>query len=293
MVSVIIPTYNRGDLIIDTLKDLVAQKYSRFEIIIIDQSDKINKKVLNFIKKHKIISYYHILEKGTSNAKNVGATKAQGNYYIFLDDDVLIDNKDFIQCHVDNYQDKLVGAVGGRVLMGESKSQISKIKEVGKFKYFGLKEITNFYADFRSEIDHVYGCNQSYRKDVFDRVGGFSKIYKGNAHLEEADLSFKVKKSGYKIYFDPKAYLVHLHYKSGGCRTKDIYDLRYWLIHNYTVFYLRHFPKFLFPLYFTKQLVWAIFSGLKRLDWKMFKHMINAMFKGIKYYIIISKRHDA
>lgn len=283
-VSIIIPTLDRSEVLINTLRDLLSQNYNDFEIIVVDQSVDINPKVINLAKKHKDkIFYLHIKEKGTSNAKNVGAKHAKGGILIFLDDDLEIKEKDFIRLHLDNYADEKIGGVGGRVLM-ESDISVNQIKEVGKFKYFGLKEITNFNANFRSEIDHVYGCNQSFRKDVFKKVGGFSKIFIGNAHLEEADLSFRVKKSGHKIIFDPKAVVHHLYAPSGGTRIKNIYEMRYWLVHNGAVFYLRNYNHFLFPLYFLKQFVWTTLSSIKRSDFKMFQTMVVGLVNGYNYY---------
>jgi len=286
IVSVIIPSLERQPILFNSLRDIVSLNYPNFEVIVVDQSEKMIPGFEDFIKKNKI-KYITPKEVGTSRAKNTGASAAKGEIIIFLDDDVRIKDKNFISNHVKNYDDSGVGGIGGRVLM-DSDKPLSQIKEVGKFKYFGLKEITNFNADFRAEIDHVYGCNQSYRKSVFDKVGGFQLVYGGNAHLEEADLSLRVKEAGYKIYFDPKAVLEHLHVPFGGCRAKDEYELRYWLIHNATIFYLRHYNHALFLLYFLRQYAWAILAFLKRWDTKMFKTMTGAIFDGVKYYEKIS-----
>lgn len=284
LASVIIPTLNRGNILVNTLKDLLSQKYPNFEIIIVDQSNIMDKKITKIVLANaQKIKYFTLKAPGTSYAKNFGASKAQGEIFIFIDDDVHIEDRNFILNHVLNYENSKIGGVGGRVIMDSSRP-VKDIKDVGKFKFCGLKEINNFNADFRTFIDHVYGCNQSFRKNVFDKVGGFSVLYKGNAYLEEADLSFRVKRSGFLIVFDPKAVLLHLHYQSGGCRTSDIYELRYWLVHNYTFFYLRYFPHILFPVYFLKQFIWALTSGIKRRDIKMVQNMLLALINGYKFY---------
>ncbi len=284
-VSIIIPTLNRGKQLLNTIQDILKQHYAKFEIIIVDQTLNQDWQVKKYFRDYNgknEVKYIHIKEKGTPNAKNVGANAAKGDILIFLDDDIVIKRNDFIAQHVSNYENPKVGAVGGRVLMNSDRD-INEIKEVGKFKYFGLVEITNFNANFRTEIDHVYGCNQSYRREAFVKAGGFKKIFKGNAHYEEADLSMRVKKAGYIIIFDPLAELFHLH-SVGGCRVKNEYELRYWLIHNATLFYLRNYPHYFFIVYFFKQFFWALFSGIKRLDYHMFAIMIEALYQGKKYY---------
>ena len=51
-ISVIIPTLNRERYLADTVKELLKQEYEKFEIIIVDQSDTINKEVYELSKKY-------------------------------------------------------------------------------------------------------------------------------------------------------------------------------------------------------------------------------------------------
>ena len=52
-------------------------------------------------------------------------------------------------------------------------------------------------------------CNMSFRRDILQKVGGFSSEYKGVGDWSEPDLAFKVRKLGYKLFFNPKAGLEH------------------------------------------------------------------------------------
>lgn len=283
-VSVIVPTLDRPEVLLDTLTDLTKQAYRKYEIIVVDQSETTSPLVRRFVNDHPKIRYIHDDHQGTPLAKNIGAQLATGELLIIVDDDVRIDTPEFLQRHVANYDDPEVGAVAGRVLM-EGDPPLASIHRVGQFVNLGLKEITNFNADFRTEVDHVYGCNQSYRKIVFDQAGGFSKIFKGNAHLEESDLSFRVRRVGFKIVFDPKAVLRHLRYGSGGTRVHDERQFRYWLIRNGAIFYLRHYPKLFFPLYVIQKLLWAMSSSIKRRDPRMFGTKLRALWDGIADYV--------
>ncbi|MBI4022707.1 glycosyltransferase [Candidatus Berkelbacteria bacterium] len=283
-VSVIIPTLNRAQVLIETLRDILGQDYPGKELIVVDQSEAPDRTVREFVQRHRSIRWIHLEEKGTPNAKNVGARASQGEILVFLDDDVRISSDQFLRAHVANYADPQVGGVGGRVLM-DSDPPLETVREVGKFTHLGLSEVTNFHADFRTPIHHVYGCNQSYRRSVFESIGGFTTIFAGNAHLEEADLSFRVRRVGFTLMFDPQAVLHHLHAPSGGTRTKDVYELRYWLIHNGAIFYLRHYGWLLLPLFVLKQLIWALTSALKRRDLRMLRTMAGALVTGIGSYL--------
>jgi len=285
LLSIIIPTLNRDKVLINTIKDLLNQDYKSFEIIIIDQSDIISKELMHFVEKYQQIKYFHIDEKGSPNAKNVGAKLAKGDILLFLDDDVEISAKKFLNFHLENFENKDIAVVAGRVLQNGDRP-LNKVKEVGRYKFFGLIGRSDFNADFRSEnIDYALAGNQSIRKSVFMSVGGFSKIFKGNAYFEETDFGLRIKKAGYRIVFDPRAKLKHLQYQSGGHRRiADIYKLRYWIAYNTLIFYLRNFPHILLSIYSLKIIVWAMFSAIKRWDYKIFSSMMRGLVDGIKFY---------
>lgn len=281
-VSVIIPTVNRSVVLLNTLQDLLKQNYQDFEIIVVDQTDHPKKELLDFIKKNHQIKYVHETRKSSPHARNIGVKNAQGEIILFLDDDVEIKDKNFIKYHLDNYQTSKISLVGGRVIYNWNDHRA--LSQVGRLKYWGLKEVTNFDSTIKTEIDHAPGGNLSCYKKIFLAVGGFGEVYKGLAHMEETDFCLRVKRAGYKMIFEPKAVLRHLQAPSGGNRAGDIYEFRYWLVHNYVVFYLKNYPKVLFPLCFVKEFIWALGSGLKRGDLKMFKIMYTAIVDGMKYY---------
>ena len=96
---------------------LLGQSYENFEIIIVDQSKRENKPLVEItVGSGDEVKYYKLEKEGTCQAKNFGIKKARGEIIIFLDDDVEIKNKDFIKYHVVNYLNPEIGGVGGRVI---------------------------------------------------------------------------------------------------------------------------------------------------------------------------------
>ena len=93
-ISIIIPTINRTEKLLNLLKDLVKQFNNNFEIIIIDQSDKKNNST--YLNKSFIKYVYNPKIKNLSDAKNLGITYALGEYIGFLDDDIEL-SKNFIE----------------------------------------------------------------------------------------------------------------------------------------------------------------------------------------------------
>jgi len=283
-ISVIFPTLDREEALINSLKDVLAQNYQCTEIIVADQTDIPSKKVLEFCEAHHDkIKYLHLDEKGSPNARNVAVKQSKGEILFFFDDDIKIENPDLISYHLKNYEDVKVGLVGGRVL-DDLDVKPSGDAETGKLKCWGLKKITHFDSTRRQELDHAPGGNLSVKKSIFEEVGGYKKLYPGNAHLEETDFSLRVKRAGYKLVFEPKAVLRHLHFVRGGNRVKDIYALRYWIAHNYIIFELENYGKLPAAILAVRQICWGLLSSIKRGELKMFKTMFSATFEGYKYY---------
>lgn len=95
LLSVIIPYYNLGEYITETLDSILVSDYQHKEIIIVNDgsNDSYSLEILNEIKKKNIanLKITNIPNKGLANARNIGALMAKGEYIAFLDADDFID----------------------------------------------------------------------------------------------------------------------------------------------------------------------------------------------------------
>lgn len=89
LVSVVIPTYNRADLLPRAIKSVLNQTFQNFELIIVDDGsvDDTKRIVKKFIKMSNKINYIYQENRGESAARNLGKEKTKGNYIAFLDSD--------------------------------------------------------------------------------------------------------------------------------------------------------------------------------------------------------------
>jgi len=94
-ISVIIPTYNRKNLIENAITSVLNQTYKNLEVLIIDDGSTDNTKEIIDKFSDKRVKYIKLKENlGSSNARNIGIKMATGKYISFQDsDDIFYPNK--------------------------------------------------------------------------------------------------------------------------------------------------------------------------------------------------------
>lgn len=97
LVSIIVPTYNRADILLETIQSIINQTYQNWECIIVDDGsqDNTQEECLKLIEKDKRIYYFKRPENrnaGGNGARNFGFLKSKGEYIKWLDSDDLITN---------------------------------------------------------------------------------------------------------------------------------------------------------------------------------------------------------
>ncbi len=95
LVSIIIPTFNRSQLLVRAITSVINQKYTNWELIIVDDgSTDETKEVVEKFQEVNKISYFKIENSGVSAARNYGIKLAIGEWVAFLDsDDEWLPNK--------------------------------------------------------------------------------------------------------------------------------------------------------------------------------------------------------
>ncbi|HOS83119.1 MAG TPA: glycosyltransferase [Methanolinea sp.] len=279
-VSVIIATYNRPKILKNTLYFLLKEQYPNYEIIIVDSTEKIPNELQEYIQENnKKILYIKTKKEGPGAARNIGIQASKGDIIIFIDDDI-IPFSNFIENHIKNYQNEEIGGVGGRVLPKFAKSNIES-KKIGKIRFDG-KIISNFSLNFKTEVDHVYGCNMSFRKNILMKIGGFSTDFSGNAYFEETDISIRVRKEGYKLIFDPEATVIHLSAEEGGVRVDTFREWVYNYLHNYVILLKKHFDPLILPIFLARHFLWGIIWTLYHRDPYIPFIMVSALSHGFR-----------
>jgi glycosyltransferase involved in cell wall biosynthesis len=244
-ISVIIPTINREKFLLNTIKDLSKQKISNYEIIIIDQNNKIN---LFFYKnlKNKFrnisIKLFSQSMSNSSAARNFGVNKSKSDLILFLDDDVKINNVNFLKNHIKNFNLNDTHIVAGKIK--EKTNNFNSKSIFFKLKLFFFK---NDWRLFR--LDSNFSCkkykigrsaNLSVKKKSFLKLGGMDTNYIKGAHREETDFLFQASKKNIIVKFDPRSEIIHLKSNTGGIRNFSQYEKVFLELYGEIYFNLKH-----------------------------------------------------
>jgi radical SAM protein with 4Fe4S-binding SPASM domain len=89
LVSVIIPTYNRPDMVKDTIRSILSQTFQDFEIVVVNDCGQEIEPIITELNKdvNKILYVRHSKNRGLAAARNTGIMAARGKYIAYLDDD--------------------------------------------------------------------------------------------------------------------------------------------------------------------------------------------------------------
>lgn len=216
-ITVAIPTYNREEILLDTIHEILDQSYKNLELIIIDQSKEHTKKITQsiFAIDDRRFRYFKVDPACLPAARNFALQVAKAPIVLFLDDDIK-PHKDLVSFHINTFRNNpALSAVGGRVLQKDFLIQ----KKVLRFDRFAIPHGT-FTATQADYTNTFPGGNHSIKVIDALSVGGYDTRYYQTAFREESDMSAKMTKKGMVIYYEPKAELLHLNASSGGTRER-------------------------------------------------------------------------
>lgn len=212
--SIIIPTYNRSDVIIRSLETWTTQTLCSddFEVIVVDNNSADNSTALinDFIKNCSNFYYLKEFKPGSTNARHAGAKLAQSELLIFADDDGLF-NESCIEEIMKVYQNnQSVDAVAGKIDIAWDKIPPEWIAPyefmLGKLNYGDEVKIgTELYLN---------GGLFSIKKSVFDELGGFNPDLVGDYLVGDGDTGLVIKLHNKKrlIGWTPYASMQHLQF---------------------------------------------------------------------------------
>lgn len=283
--SVIILSYNTKKLTyfcIDSLvKSLAPTTQFLFEIIVIDNAstdgsvDMLKKMKQEIENLYSHISYRFIFNKvnvGFPKGNNQGLKIVHGEFVLFLNSDVIIKKINFKQLFSYLHSRPEIGVLTVKVMLPTQKIDPASHRGFPtiwnaacyflKFeKIFGRLPLLNrlfggyhlTYKDIQSihEIDSPSGAFYLTRNDIMKKVHGFDEAY--FMYGEDLDLSYRIKRLGYKVMYYPLESVIHFK-SASGLKHKNKEYRKNIQIHFYEamkIFYKKHY-EIIYPKIITK-----------------------------------------
>jgi GT2 family glycosyltransferase len=220
-VSVIVPSYGRDHVLIDTLDQLLAQRPAAAEILVVDQTprhDVATQRRLTDWDGKRQIRWIRMNAPSQPGALNLALCKATQPVVLFLDDDIRID-EGFLAAHTSAFDDESVWAVAGQVLQPQEEP-ISSLPNNGLD--CSLKDVDfRFNYSQQSWIENGMSGNLSVRTDRALELGGFDENFVPPVSYRfDTEFCKRLCRAGGKIRFEPAARIYHLRSERGGTRTQ-------------------------------------------------------------------------
>ena len=215
-ISVIICTYNRAEMLKETLNSwiLVESAESNVELIIVDNNstDHTQQVVESFQPAcPSQLRYVCETNVGLSYARNRGIKEASGNIVAFVDDDVYFD-KGWLNALLKVFNDNPeISCVGGKSLPKFDADKPDWITE-DLLKIYGSTG-SGDQDKLMVFPEHPFGLNMTFRKTVFNQVDKFNtdlgRIRNSLLSNEEKDIFYRINNAGLKVFYASKAVLYH------------------------------------------------------------------------------------
>jgi len=218
--SIIIPYYNEDEYLKRCLYSVkICSLYKNYEVIVVD--DFSMKGVPESIKRENSDVRFFRNKKnlGFVRTCNRGAKKAKGEFLIFLNVDTEIISSGWLYSITDTFSSiDNTGVVGGKLIYPDTKliqfagGIIDKENNCSEHIYRFAPAFIPQVNKLR-EVDMITGAFLTIKNEVFKSLKGFSTDF--HSTYEDTDLCLRVKKSGFKIIYQPDIVIYHYETVSG------------------------------------------------------------------------------
>jgi GT2 family glycosyltransferase len=244
-ISVIVPTYQREQVLCDTIANLLQQDYPRYEVIVVDQTQTHQLATQTYLEKvaqSGKIQLFHLEWASLPGARNYGVARSHGEIILFIDDDVELP-PGYLHQHAKVFmENSQVGAVAGRVfdrmkLADDPDLAIADLPPEAMDPGIAWYYIDLVHTTKSQQVLTARGCNMSFRRELFETYGlRFDERFRGSAVREESDFCLHIRNTDYIIWYSPAAHLIHLGEETGGCHDISTRSFSYQV-----TFYHNHF----------------------------------------------------
>jgi glycosyltransferase involved in cell wall biosynthesis len=206
-VSVVIPTWNRADLLARTIDKIEHQTLSRdqYEVIVIDNdsTDHTQSVLGQKSRKYPGLKAFFQKKRGAAATRNVGIREATGGIVLFIDDDIQAE-PDLVENHWEYHQKHHSSSIIGGLITPWNDCPDAFLR------YLRDRGIFNPYSIACGPMDFSYyhTGNVSTARPVLQNVGGFNEQF-AMYGMEDIELGYRLERHGSRMVHGPGAKAVH------------------------------------------------------------------------------------
>ncbi|MCP4102893.1 MAG: glycosyltransferase [Lentisphaerae bacterium] len=228
--TIIIPTYNRGELIKKCLSAILPQKTSRkFQVIVVDDGSSDN--TAEIVNSYSEVLLVQQPNSGPGKARNNGAYHARSEILVFTDDDC-IPEPNWLDELLKPFEDNDIAGVKGAYLSTQKQLTAQFVQFEYEEKFDCLKKC--------KYIDLIDTYSAAFRREVFLKNGGYDTTFPVPC-VEDREFSMRLSSMNYKLVFCDSAKVKHKHIDSPTEYLRKKIKNGYWTF--YLILKLKNKPK--------------------------------------------------
>lgn len=199
--SVVIPTYERPEALVETVSSVCDQTADEYEILIVDDGSEsqAQSNALAKTESHQRVTVFRSQGNGPAAARNLGWRASSGEFVLFTDDDCLVP-QNWVERLTTEFEPE-VGAVGGPLVPAATVSE-KPVARLHQYRNRSVYDLGDEPIVGGAEVPMGGTANIAYRREALAAVNGFDETFP-TAAGEDADLQQRVADAGYHMKYVP------------------------------------------------------------------------------------------
>jgi N-acetylglucosaminyl-diphospho-decaprenol L-rhamnosyltransferase len=252
--TIVIPNYNGERWLRPCLNSIFSMKYpGEFSVIVVDNNSHDGSEAL--IAQHfpQVIFYKVSYNSGFAHACNMGIEEAKSEYVVLLNNDTEVESS-WLEALVERAEsNKKIVAINGCTYLHSSRTEnVPLVQNAGNIIFrsgYGRDQgalVEGYQQNYEPDnsffqnahvVSAFCGVNVLLRRSVILKAGGFRDSY--FMYYEDAELSLRLRRMGYEIWYEPQAKIWHHHAASSG---ENSSFFTFYVERNRLFFLVEHFP---------------------------------------------------
>lgn len=204
-VSIIVPVFNEGLVLAESINSLLELNYPNYEIIIVndgssDNTAEVGESLVGYRQGKSSLVKVSLINKpngGKSKALNAGIQYSEAEFVLCMDGDSQL-GEDTLRMGVKHFVDPEVGAVAGNVKVQNRKKILTDLQAL---EYIEGLNLARSAQGFLRMVNIIPGPIGIFRKTALASAG----FYSSDTFAEDADVTLKILAAGWKINYEPNS----------------------------------------------------------------------------------------